>query len=575
MPMTRRTPTVAGMKRLLLLIGCALATTGCFATSAFAATRFASPTGLVSMTATCTDAALPCALTTALGSARSGDNLSLANGTYDLQGKTLPAIPLHWLPTDPTTRPILTSSSTTPTVTLGTAQSGTTFDHLEIDNTGRPLMVASASALLLNPGATDVTVRSTVLSGFHCVQAFGLGTVEIDDSTLNARQASTCVMLGANSRLRRSTVQPPEAVLSTATPPPVASTNGLIEDTTLTGGLELLPAAVARRVRAIGVIGIVGQGLVVDSFAEGFGPKGAAIEAGPFGGAMRVVGSTVIGKNAPALLAPDVVSADPIDPNKLVVTDSIASSDTTDIQATPSMGCSADFFCADGTIQIDHSLFTTRSPLPAAAGAGVITGGAGNRTGDPRFTDPIRGNYRLLPGSPAIDAGVVAAEAAPSDLDGHARVQGPAPDLGAFETTATAGARGPNGPGTGPSGRGPNTGVAVALSRLGIKPSRFHVDGRAKIQFSLDSAASVKLTFARQVTGHRKSGHCVAGKGRGKRCTIFRTAGHLTVAKAKAGTNTVLFLGRLGGKPLRQGRYRLTATPAGGKPRTLRLTVLP
>jgi hypothetical protein len=55
----------------------------------------------------------------------------------------------------------------------------------------------------------------------------------------------------------------------------------------------------------------------------------------------------------------------------------------------------------------------------------------------------------------------------------------------------------------------------------------------------------------------------------------FRTVGHLTVRNAKAGKNTVLFLGRLGGKPLRQGRYRLTVTPAGGKPRTLRLTVLP
>jgi hypothetical protein len=85
----------------------------------------------------------------------------------------------------------------------------------------------------------------------------------------------------------------------------------------------------------------------------------------------------------------------------------------------------------------------------------------------------------------------------------------------------------------------------------------------------------VKLTFARQVTGHRKGRHCVASKGRGKRCKTFRTVGHLAVPKAKAGANTVLFLGRVGGKPLRQGRYRLTATPAGGKARSVLLTVLP
>jgi hypothetical protein len=564
------------MRKFIVLLGCAVVTSTWLANSAFAATRFASPTGLVSMTANCTDAALSCSLTTALGAARSGDNLSLANGVYDLQGKTLPAIPLHWLPTDPTTRPILTSSSTTPTLTLTAAQSGTTFDHLEIDNTGKPVMVESASPLVVEPGGTDVTVRSTVLKGFRCIEAFGTGTLEIDDSTLNATAASTCVFLGANSSVRRSTIQPPEAVISTATPPPVASTNGLIEDTTVTGGLELGPTAVARRVRAVGVIGIVGEGLVVDSFAQGFGSNGAAIKVDASdGGTLRVVGSTVIGKEAPALLSPGVSSEDPIVPNKLVVTDSIISSNATDLQASPVTACLLDFRCEPGTIAIDHSLFNTRSPLPAAPGANVITTGTGNRSGDPRFTDPIRNDYHLLPGSPAIDAGVVDAAAAPSDLDRHARLQGSAPDLGAFETTAAPpGPAAPNGSAVGPNGRGPNT-HAAALSRLGIKPSRFRVDGRAKIRFSLDGAASVKLTFARKVTGHRTGRRCVAGRGRGKRCTTFRTVGHLTVPDAKAGTNTVLFLGRVGGKPLRRGSYRLTATPAGGKAHSVRLTVLP
>jgi hypothetical protein len=324
------------------------------------------------------------------------------------------------------------------------------------------------------------------------------------------------------------------------------------------------PTAVARRVTATGVVGIIGQGLVVDSFALGFGARGAAIEVGPFGGTLRVVGSTAIGKRAPALLAPSVTSDDPIDPNNLIVTDSILSSIApADIQATPVMSCPPEFRCQPGTIALDHSLFNTRSPAPDAPGADVISAGAGNRSGDPRFTDPIRDNYRLLPGSPAIDAGVVDAAAAPSDLDGHARVQGRAPDLGAFETTApppgTTGSGGPGGGST--AGGGPTARTAIALSSLGIKPSHFHVDGRAKIRFSLDTAASVKLTFARKVRkGHRK---------------IFRTVGHLTVSDAKAGPNTVLFLGRVGGKPLRRGSYRLTATVAGGKARSVHLTVLP
>src|SRR5690349_8201072 len=532
------------MHRLTVLVACLLAGCCLFASGALAArtTSYASPTGTVAMTATCTDPAFPCSIGTALGAARTGDDISLANGVYDLAGKTLPAIPLHWMPTDPTTRPILTSNSTTPTLILTTAQSGTTFDHLEIDNTGKQLGTVSASALVLMPGATGVTVRSTVLSGFHCVQAPGLGTLEIDDSTMKGTAASTCVSLSASSIVRRSTVQGPEAVLSRETSPPIAATAGLIEDSTVSGGLEVLATGVARRVRAIGVVGITGQGLVVDSFAEGFGASGAAIEAAGFGGTLRVVGSTAVGKNAPALLALNTSSSDPVDPNKIIVTDSIASSNVTDLQAVPTLPCQTDFFCADGMIQVDHSLFNTRSPAVGAAGAALITAGAGNRTGDPRFTDPIRNDYHLLPGSPAIDAGVVNPDAAPSDLDGHARVQGRAPDLGAFETAAATSGPGSGpgpgvsrGPGGGSTGRGPNTHAAVTLSRVAIKPAHFHVDGRAKIQFSLDRAASVKLTFARQVVSrHRKR---------------FRTAGHLTVSNAKAGKNTVLFLGRLGGRP--------------------------
>ena len=52
-----------------------------------------------------------------------------------------------------------------------------------------------------------------------------------------------------------------------------------------------------------------------------------------------------------------------------MVTDSIVRSSTTDLQAVPTLGCSPDNACADGTIHIDHSLFNTRTPMggrPAA-----------------------------------------------------------------------------------------------------------------------------------------------------------------------------------------------------------------
>ncbi len=52
--------------------------------------------------------------------------------------------------------------------------------------------------------------------------------------------------------------------------------------------------------------------------------------------------------------------------------------------------------------------------------------------GDPLFVDPVRGDYRLSPESPAVDAG--AASGAPAeDFTGTPRPRGAAVDIGAFE----------------------------------------------------------------------------------------------------------------------------------------------
>jgi parallel beta-helix repeat protein len=52
--------------------------------------------------------------------------------------------------------------------------------------------------------------------------------------------------------------------------------------------------------------------------------------------------------------------------------------------------------------------------------------------GDPHFVNPLEGNFRLLPGSAAIDKGIPLSDVS-QDKDGIKRPQGTAPDLGAFE----------------------------------------------------------------------------------------------------------------------------------------------
>jgi hypothetical protein len=74
---------------------------------------------------------------------------------------------------------------------------------------------------------------------------------------------------------------------------------------------------------------------------------------------------------------------------------------------------------------------------------GLGTDGGGNLDADPQFVTPITatlaptttGDYRLLPGSPAIDAGDNAAVpiSVTIDLDGHPRIVGPTMDMGAYE----------------------------------------------------------------------------------------------------------------------------------------------
>jgi hypothetical protein len=549
------------MHKLALLVF-AFVAFGVIAGPAFAATRYASPNGTAPLETQCTDITLPCSLDTALQAAQNQDTLSLANGTYDITPKAPPAVALHWVATDPQTRPVIVSRSSSPTLSLtNTAQSGTTFDHLEIDNLVQTPITREQdgpSALLIGQDVS-VTLRSTVITGPVCIDAPKAGTLEIDDSTLNTTFSPlSCLNLNKDATVRRSSVgrqflpiavaaaHPRGVVIS----PPVLVTAGLVEDSTINQGLRLsAPTSVARRVRSISQgfsSAISGQGLVVDSLAQS--ETGAAIEAVSDKGATLVVlGSTAV-SNSVGLISDSVAAPSGATSNDLVVSNTIARGLQFDVVASPVEVCDFVETCANGLVHIDHSDFTSRSPMTGP----LFTEGAGNIAADPRFVDPAHGDFHLGAGSPAIDAGAVQDRALPSDLDGHPRVQGSAPDLGALETSA------PTGPGAGPTGKRSTSGGSVPkLSALAVNPRRFRIGKRATIAFRLDTSSSVTLTFQRLGTHHR-----------------FRTVGHLTVKNGHAGTNTVRFPRRLDGKKLKPGSYKVIALPAHGTAQSVRLTLL-
>jgi PKD repeat protein len=87
-------------------------------------------------------------------------------------------------------------------------------------------------------------------------------------------------------------------------------------------------------------------------------------------------------------------------------------------------------------------------------------------------------------------------------------------------------------------------------------------------RFKLDRAAQVRFSFSQLVTGRRVGGRCVKAtkaNRRKPRCDRAQAAGTLRVT-GKAGNNVVAFSGKISGRALKPGRYRLVVTAvADGK----------
>jgi hypothetical protein len=209
--------------------------------------------------------------------------------------------------------------------------------------------------------------------------------------------------------------------------------------------------------------------------------------------------------------------------------------------------------CAPGGLTVDHSAF--------ADSDGPLANGGANIAGDVGFVNSAALDFRLAPGSPAIDAGLPDALTQGTDRDLNLRFQGAALDLGAYEATPVPQA--PSSPGAGGApavdGTAPQATAAdltaPTLSAVRVTTRVFAVGrgatavsaGKAvkrgtTLRFKLSEAAAVKIELARRSSGKRYR-HVV---------TLTR--------KGRAGANSAKLTGRIGRRAMKPGAYRATLT---------------
>ena len=208
----------------------------------------------------------------------------------------------------------------------------------------------------------------------------------------------------------------------------------------------------------------------------------------------------------------------------------------------------------------------------------------GTITGSPLTTDPLLGplqdnggptpSLAPAPGSPVIDAGSAfgltndqRGERRPSDDPSRVNA-GDGSDIGAVELQLTPGGPGP----TGGGGGGGGVGGTPVLSRIRVSPSSFGAAKRgasigrggatgATVSYTASRAARTTFTVLRAHPGRRSGrGRCVAPTraAHGARCVRYVRIGTFTHAD-RVGPNTFHFSGRVSGRTLALGAYRLRA----------------
>jgi hypothetical protein len=344
----------------------------------------------------------------------------------------------------------------------------------------------------------------------------------------------------------------------------------VVNEETEAVGVDCFGEATVERVRAIGV----GEGaaglrafpgcLVRDSLLRGEGTNALGIESlaiapGEPASDVRNVTSIATGANSVAVQSRYLGGEG--GRHTLRLSNSIASGGAFDLRAEDS----AD---GPGVIDVSNSNFDNVSQTAAATVSGPL-----NQTAPPLFVDAAAGDYREAPGSPTIDAG--SSEGIGSlDLAGNPRLLGAAPDIGAFEFV--------------PSPTQPSASlISLSISPRSFRPragggaivSRSRAKGHrgTTVRYTLTAAAAVGLVVERKVTGRSVGGRCVkrtAANRTRKSCPRYKPVKSSFTHQGASGPNSFTFSGRISGRALKPGKYRL-AGHVGDSLKSVGFTILP
>ncbi|MDX6671988.1 MAG: hypothetical protein QOI91_2351 [Solirubrobacteraceae bacterium] len=141
---------------------------------------------------------------------------------------------------------------------------------------------------------------------------------------------------------------------------------------------------------------------------------------------------------------------------------------------------------------------------------------------------------------------------------------------------------GPTNPNGNPPPTPTPTPTAPVITGYAVVPASFRLGSLAQIRFRLSQAASYDLTFDRILPGRKRGRRCVLQSRTvrtGVRCAVYLRRAAIS-GSGRAGLNTLAFRGRVAGRPLTLGRYRLTFGAVGptrlvAKTRSRTFTLLP